>query len=294
MKIVSKFINKLFSEEWLLVMMGMIGFFLAAICAIYVAVYGGEILPEGNVESAFSFNAAIAIFILSIAAFLPISGLSDRSRKRIRWGFAATILIGYGIETIQHFRGINPRFTQAGTITDIVVGIFFGLISLVLIALTVFVAISFFQKRNVIKHPFLILSIRYAFLSTMISFAAGIFMSVLQSRYTGQAGNFIVLHGLGFHALQTLPVLGWLIEQAESNEKRARALLHIGSVSWLISIVFIGIQTILGRTAFEISLLPILAVIALLGWFAALIVSYLHVRKCIFSKGNQAGINLDV
>jgi len=253
----------------------MIGFILAAVCALYVALYGGVILPEGNVESAFSFNAAIAIFTLSIAALIQVSGLSTRSRKRIRWGFVFTILIGHGIETIQHFRGINPRFTQVGTLTDVLVGTFFGLISLVLITLTVLVAISFFRRRQADPHPILTLGIRYAFLSTMISFAAGICMSVIQSRYTGSAGNFIVIHGLGFHALQTLPVLGWLIEQSNFNEKRARVLIHLGSVFWLISILLIGIQTFIGRSTFEMSLLPILAGVALLGWFVVLIISFL-------------------
>ncbi|MCR2823674.1 hypothetical protein [Lederbergia panacisoli] len=294
MKIASTFIGKLIVEERLLIVMGMIGFLLAAICAVYVVLYGGVVLPEGNVESAFSFNAAIAIFILSMAAILVVSDLKPSSRKWIRWGLAATVLIGYGIETIQHFRGINPRFTQVGTTTDMLVGMFFGLISLVLIILTVLVAISFFRKRDVVQQPILILSIRYAFLSTMISFAAGICMSVLHSRYTGSAGNFIVLHGLGFHALQTLPVLGWLIEQAGANDKRARVLLHLGGVSWLSSIIFVGIQTLLGRTTFEMSLLPIIAVAALLVWSVALITSYVHVRKCFFSKGNPAGMNVDV
>ncbi|MBS4196263.1 hypothetical protein KHA97_14440 [Bacillus sp. FJAT-49870] len=279
MKAASKSLILLFAKEKLLVIMGMMGFVLAAICAVYVALFGGIILPEGNVESAFSFNAAIAIFILSIAVLLQVSGLSPRGRKRIRWGFVFTVLIGYGIETIQHFRGINPRYTQVGTTTDVLFGTFFGIMSLVLITLTIIVAISFFRRRDEEQYPFLTLSIRYAFLSTMVSFAAGICMSVLQSRYTGAAGNFIVLHGLGFHALQTLPILGWLTEKAKIDSKRARVLIHVGSVSWMISILLIGIQTFLGRTIFEMSVLPILAVIALLGWLAALIVSFLDALK---------------
>ncbi|MBW8349817.1 hypothetical protein K0H71_10200 [Bacillus sp. IITD106] len=275
MKAASKSLILLFTRERELVSISVIGFVLAAICAVYVALYGGVILPEGNVESAFSFNVAIAIFILSIAVLLQVSGLSTRSQKRIRWGFVFTVLIGYGIETIQHFRGINPRFTQAGTTTDVFVGMFFGIISIVIITLTIIVAISFFRRRDEDPHRFLTLSIRYAFLSTMISFAAGVCMSVLQSRYTGASGNFIVLHGLGFHALQTLPILGWLTEKARINAKRARVLTHVGSISWMISIFLIGVQTILGRTAFEWSILPILAVLALLGWLAALVISFL-------------------
>ncbi|MBS4201099.1 hypothetical protein KHA93_15780 [Bacillus sp. FJAT-49732] len=286
--------TKLFGKEKLLVMVSMIGFVLAAMCAVYVALHGGMILPEGNVESAFSFNVAVAVFILSMSVLLQVSGLSERSRKRIRWGFIVSTLNSYGIETIQHFRGINPRFTKVGTMTDVFVGSFFGLISVVIIILTVLVAISFFRKRHVGQHPLLTLSIRYAFLSTMISFAAGICMSILQSRYIGSSGNFIVLHGLGFHALQTLPLLGWFTEQANTGEKQARLLTHLGSTFWLISIILIGFQTFLGRTIFELSLLPILAAITLFGWLIALIISFLATRKSFLPKGNQAGIKVDV
>lgn len=266
---------KLFEGEKLLVIVSLIGFLLAAVCALYMTVNGAIILPEGNVKSAFSFNAAIALFVLCMAAFMPISGLNPRKRVRIRWGFILTALIGYGIETIQHFRGINPRFTKAGTISDTIVGGFFGLISLVLIIVTVLLAVSFFSRRGPIKRPLLNLGIRYAFVSTMIAFVAGIFMSVLQSRYTGAAGNFIVLHGLGFHALQTLPLLGWLLEQAKSEENRARRLIHIGSIAWIISNVFIGIQTILGGTVFELTILPIVAAAALLIWVISAVIGLL-------------------
>jgi len=110
----------------------------------------------------------------------------------------------------------------------------------------------------------------------------------------GSGGEFHRLHGLGFHALQTLPILGWLTERAKFNDKRARVLIHVGSTFWLISIILIGVQTILGRTTFEMSVLPMLVVIALLSWLATSVVSFLGAVKYFSSKGNQAEINLNV
>lgn len=257
---------KMFDGEKLLVIVGCIGFLLAAICALYILNNGAIILPEGNVGSAFSFNAAIAVFVLSIAALLPLSGFSRRKRANLRWGFILTVLIGYGIETVQHFRGINPRFTQEGSIADMVLGGFFGLTSLILIVVTVLLAVSFFNGKKPIQRSPLYLGIRYAFISTMIAFAAGIFMVALQSRYTGLAGNFIMVHGLGFHALQAMPLLGWLTERTQKNEKRARYLIHIGGNAWMLSIMTLGIHTILGRSIFEWTPLPILAGSALVVW----------------------------
>ena len=39
---------------------------------------GSIILPVGNMRDAFSFNAAIGIYVLSIAAILPLTRLGTR------------------------------------------------------------------------------------------------------------------------------------------------------------------------------------------------------------------------
>ena len=78
---------RLFAGERLLVMVGLLGFALAAIIALYIGFNGAAVLPEGNLESAFSFDAAIGLFILSIAAIMPLSGFSSRKRAIIRWVF---------------------------------------------------------------------------------------------------------------------------------------------------------------------------------------------------------------
>lgn len=44
-------------------------------------------------------------------------------------------------------------------------------------------------------------------------------MILLQDRFTGDMGNIIVLHGIGFHALQTLIFPGWLLEKVQLNER---------------------------------------------------------------------------
>jgi hypothetical protein len=281
--------GRLFAGERLLVMIGLLGFALAAIIALYIGFKGAAVLPEGNLESAFSFDAAIGLFILSIAAIMPLSGLSSRKRVMIRWLFIQGTLYSYAAETIQHFRGINPRFSQAGTIADNIFGALFGLESLVIIAATVLLAVPFFRKYRPGARPLLVLGIRYAFFSTMVAFAGGVWMIVLQGRYTGDAGNLIVLHGLGFHALQALPLLGWLLERASTDGRIARRWIHTGSIAWIISILLIAAQTVLGRTAFELTALPVLAGVMLLVWLAAAAVS---VRRLMKSTGGASLFNL--
>lgn len=270
---------KLFEGEKWLVITSILGFVIAAFIALYILLNGAIRLPEGHLDQAFSFNAAIAMFLLSIAAFLPVSGLQERKKAGYRRVFILATLYAYGQETIQHFRGLNPRFSNEGTLIDNIAGILFGIDSLLLIVATAMLAIQYFRRQKENPRPLLNLGIRYAFLSVMFAFAAGIFMSVLQGRYTGDAGNLIVLHGIGFHGLQTIPLLGWLQERVSTNENQSKRLIHLGGVAWMIVIVLIALQTALGASVFEWSFLPIVAGVFLFVWFMTLFVSIAGVMR---------------
>ena len=130
------------------------------------------------------------------------------------------------------------------------------------------------------ERPMLIIGIRYAFLAVLISNIVGIWMVMLQGRITGDAGNLIVLHGIGFHALQALILPGWLLEKVRVNVRIKKLLIHNGSVAWMFSIILIGVQTALGRSVFELTVLPILTSILLFMWLGTLIVSsVLFIKK---------------
>jgi hypothetical protein len=260
---------KLFEGERGLVITGLIGFILAAAIAFYIIVHGPNISPEGNMKDAFSFNAAIGIYILTIAGILPLAGFADRKRKVVRWLFILASFYCYTIETVQNFRGISPRFSREGAVIDTIAGILFGVVSLVLVALAVVLTIRFLRMKGPFNRPLLILGIRYAFLSVIAANVAGLWMILLQDRFTGDAGNVIVLHGMGFHALQTLLLPAWLLEKTQINNRLKKFLIHLGSIAWLAMILFISIQTGLGHSVFELSTLPVLGTLSLLIWFGS-------------------------
>lgn len=258
---------KLFQGERALIITGLIGFLLSGGIAIFIFFNDPIIAPEGNMIDAFSFNAAIGMFILSIAAILPFARFGVRKRKVVRWLFIFASIYSYAIETLQNFRGINPRFSREGTVIDIVAGMLFGVISLVLVTLAIVLMIHFLRMKQPHARPLLIMGIRYAFLSVLAANIAGIWMILLQDRLTGGAGNLIVLHGVGFHALQTLILPAWLLEKAQIHEKYKKFLIHTGSIAWMLMVLVLGIQTALGKPIFEITTFPIIACLLLLIWF---------------------------
>jgi hypothetical protein len=135
------------------------------------------------------------------------SGFSSQKRRFFRWSYILFSLYSYGIETIQHFRGINPRFSKQGHLLDSIFGGIFGFVAVAMIVYYIVLAWQFFRPSSMNQRPLLILSIRYGMISTMMAFAAGLWMIAIQNRFTGIHGNIIWLHGLGFHGLQTVPLI---------------------------------------------------------------------------------------
>ncbi|RBW67464.1 hypothetical protein DS031_21900, partial [Bacillus taeanensis] len=82
-----------------------------------------------------------------------------------------------------------------------------------------------------------------------------------------------VLHGIGFHALQTLILPAWFLEKTPVQNRFKKRLLHSGSIAWMFMILLIGIQTGLSRPVFELTILPILGSCLLFVWLGTVIIT---------------------
>ncbi|TDF97267.1 hypothetical protein E1757_14665 [Paenibacillus piri] len=250
---------KFFEGEKWLVLTGLLGFLLAGICAVWVMLYGGPVAPGGNVSSAFSFNAALGIFLLSTAAITPFSALGGKGRAFFRWSFIVIALYSYLAETVQNFRGVNPRFVKGGIPFDVTVGSIFAFVALLLVLCYLFFAIQYFRRKAYRLHPELLVGIRYAMIAVLLSFAAGIWMSANGGRIVGLHGNIIWLHGLGFHALQAVPAVAWLAGYTSCTERTRSRFIHATGITYLAGLTAIGWQTYLGQNILEWSVLPLVA-----------------------------------
>ncbi|MBD3920341.1 hypothetical protein H8B09_16385 [Paenibacillus sp. PR3] len=260
---------RLFEKEKSLVLTGLLGFVLAALCGVWTLINGGEVTPDGDVSKAFSFNAALGMFILSTAAIMPFSALGERSRSWFRRVYIGLAMYSYGAETIQNFRGVNPRFVESDSAFDQTVGNIFTFVALFLVLFYLFLGIQFFRAKAYRLRPELTLGIRYAMIAVVISFAAGVWISANQGRYTGVDGNIIWLHGLGFHALQAVPLVALLAERINAKASARHALIHTAGIAFLLGLIAIGWQTNNGHSIMEWSLLPLAAGLCFLISLAA-------------------------
>lgn len=249
---------KFFEGEKWLVLTGLLGFLLAGICAVWVLLYGGPVSPDGNVKNAFSFNAAMGLFLLSTAAIIPVSSVGVKGRVFFRWSYIIIALYSYFAETMQNFRGVDPRFVMGGTPFNVTIGSIFTIVALSLIPCYLFLAIQYFRRKVYILRPELVLGIRYAMIAVFFSFAAGLWISFNHGRIVGLNGNIIWLHGLGFHALQAVPLVAWLTERTSLTTKARSKMIHVTGITYLLGLVAIGWQTYLGHSIIEWSALPLL------------------------------------
>ncbi|HZG84717.1 hypothetical protein [Paenibacillus sp.] len=248
----------LFRGEGALTLAGLLGFLLAGVCGAWALAFGGGVAPDGDVWKAFSFNAALGVFLLSTAAILPLSGLSDRGKRLFRRSYLILAMYSYFAETAQHFRGVNPRFPEGGAAFDTFLGIGFGIVALLLVLAYAALAAQYFRKRAAAIRPDMVLAIRYAMAAVMLSFAAGIGIALNGGSAVGESGSLLWLHGLGFHALQALPFAAWLAER-KARARERRGLIHFAGASYAAGLAAVGWQTALGEPVLSWSLPSLLA-----------------------------------
>jgi hypothetical protein len=245
---------------------GTAGLVLSLVCLIGVAVRGRTVDPEGKLLDAAIFCFGVGVFTLTVALLLPLAGFSPTGRRRWRRAFYVFAVYGLAVETIQAFRGLDPRFTEEGSQLDEIAGAVFGLTAASNTILFVPLGLRFFRSDVLPDRPVLRLGIRYGVAAVWISFAVGIVMSFNSGRDFGDDGNLLLAHGLGVHGLQALPLVA-LVVAATAGARRV-TWLHAAGIGWLAACSAALVQALLGHAPLETSLLSTLIVAGLVTWAA--------------------------
>jgi len=255
--------------------MGCVGIVLGLICvAVLVARGGAPIPPEGDLTKAASFDTAIGIYAITLALLLPSAGFSDKGRRRWMWWQIATMVYSYPIETIQIFRGVDPRFSKVATPIEQILGLVFFLVALNVMVLFLIMAARFFRRDRADAGSPVLLAIRYACIGAIGGFVAGIWMSVINSRHTGVSGNILPLHALAFHGLQAVPLVALLLTWAGATTEEARKWVHVTGIAWIVACAAVALQTIEGRSIFDVSAAIMVSVFVLIVWGACALFAF--------------------
>jgi hypothetical protein len=257
------------SQERVLFAAGLLGLVVGALGLALTIVHGRMILPEGDLSKAASFDAAIGIFVLTLAVFVSVSPLTQRGRRVWSGIVVALSLISYAMESIQIARGIDPRFTHVGTVLDKLGGAFFLLIATGILVMFVILFAKILRNRASSIAPPVLLAIRYGCAATALGFGTGYLMSaVVGSRY-GDAGNILPLHALGFHSLQALPLVALFFVWAGVEASHARFWIHIAGAAWIGACLAVAWQMLAGRPPLALSAANLTAAGLLAVWATA-------------------------
>jgi hypothetical protein len=242
--------------------MGVIGLALAGVCAVAAALRGAEIPPEGNLLETASFDGAVGFFLLTLVVLAASAHWTPRGRRRwVAW-LAGLAAYSYTIETVQAFRGVDPRFSQvAGAPSQILGGVFFVVAVGVMVCFIV-IAVKYFRAEPT---P-VVVGVRYGSLASLLAFGVGIWMSLVsQGRVQAPEGNLLYLHAAGFHGLQVIPLVALFLEWAGQREAVVRNRVHAAGLLWLGGCAAIAWQSGTGHAILQPTAASVSAGLLLVG-----------------------------
>jgi hypothetical protein len=258
-----------YREERGLTATALFGIALGVLTLLVIAARGSRIVvPEGDLTKPASFDIAVGIYLFSLIPWLTVSGFSDALRARWRHWMIGLALYAFGMETVQQFRGIDPRFSQAEPVSQLF-GLFFFLSALGIVAFSVALGARAFETHAHGRRGLLVVAARWAAVSTMIGFVAGLWMSALQGRVVSPGGSVLPLHAAGFHALQAIPLVALLFAWSSVRVESARAWVHVAGAAWAAACIAIWWQTAVGRPATSLQGAGILTAVLLAVWTLA-------------------------
>ncbi len=250
-------------------LLGLLGVALGVLCALIGLVRGFDVPPEGNLWETATFNGAVGVFLLTQAALVPEVGFTDRGQRR--WGTALIVatLYAYGIETVQAFRGLDPRLSTVAGAPDRILGGVFLADAIFIMILFVVLAWRFLRAETT---P-LRLAVRYASAAALVSFGVGIWMSIFQGRTVGVEGNLLAVHAAGFHGLQAIPLIALFLVWSGVEEGDTNRWIHFAGIAWSGFCIAILWQAVAGRSPLEVSPATVATLVFFGGWALAALVA---------------------
>jgi hypothetical protein len=222
----------------------LLGMALAIIGSGVLVWHGPSIAPEGDVIKLIIFDLTFSLFLLNLVALRSFAQFTKDQIGKWRLWNVRLYTAAFFIENMQIWRGFDPRFTKAGSVSDVAQGLLFLLVALGIFGGFIYLAVKFFKYRSTERNGPLVLGIRYGSVSVIVSFVIGLVISILKGFFGPSAiGDLLPAHVFGPFALLALPILGWLLMKTEIKSWMGRLLMHFAGVVWLIALYALAYQT---------------------------------------------------
>jgi hypothetical protein len=203
------------------------------------------------------FAASIAIYLLTLCWILYELPLREKTRGRVNWAIVGTLVVEIVLITMQAACGVSSHFNQS-TVFDAVVFAVMGAAITFNILVAAYVALKFWTTKTRTPAPYL-WGIRLGLTIFVLASLEGFAMVSLLAHSVGVAdggaglpfvnwstkgGDLRVAHFFGMHALQVLPLIGYMLSTKRSANLKwdsVRCVQAAGAVYAVLSLLlFIG------------------------------------------------------
>ena len=195
------------------------------------------------------FDLSVFVYLITAAGIL--SGIVGwrRSRLVIGWGIGVAMIVEDLIISMQSFRGVRSHMNYATLFDGVsfgIMGAFIALNTLLLVWLLVIVCFDTTQWPKPIAW-----GVRLGLLALVAGSIEGVVM-VLHGGHTvgatdGSAGLFFlnwsreygdlrVAHFFAIHALQAMPLLGWLLTRTTLQQRTQLGILVAGFLGYMAAV----------------------------------------------------------
>ena len=234
-------------------------------------------------EKPLKFAVSIAVYALSFGWVLRSLEGRDRLRRRLGDLTAAVLGLEVLLIFVQAARGVGSHF-NVRTLLDGAIFQAMGIAILLLWLAQITVAVLLLRQR--FTDPALAWALRFGMILAVLAGAVGFFMAARLGHTVGAAeggagmpltnwsaghGDLRTAHFLGLHALQLLPLLGWLASALGLDAVRRARLAVAAGLSYLALFLLVLLQALRGL---PLTALPPAAALAL-GLWGALTVALL-------------------
>jgi hypothetical protein len=200
------------------------------------------------------FAMSITIYVWTVGWLLEDLRLPSWAKRVISWGISVSMLTEIACITAQAARGTTSHYNLNTPLDAAIFSIMGGMIATNSV-LALVLLILFFVGKYDVPRPYL-WSIRSGLAIFLAASAIGGVMIAHGSHSVGvqdggpglpivnwstQGGDLRAAHFLGLHALQVLPIIGFLISRHKRwaiNQKTAYVLALSGSYALLIAILY--------------------------------------------------------
>jgi hypothetical protein len=247
------FIRELRARNPLLFVVGVAHIMLLPVMALIAPFDDRQVMGINPWIKPIKFAISTAVYALTMGWILYELPLRERVKRGVNWAIAVTLVIEVALITMQAARGVTSHFNEATAFDAAVFGVMGLAITLNIMAVA-YVALKFWRTDAKIPAPYL-WGIRIGLTLFALASLEGFVMVSHSAHSVGlpdggaglpivnwsvKGGDLRVAHFFGMHALQVMPLVGYLFSTRRAGSltsSSARWVQGIGVIYGLLALL---------------------------------------------------------